>query len=84
MRKCIDSKSIPTLKLLIKDHKPLLEDGSYPSWMVVLATNFWCTFSEAGYKGIKSIFDARGINYGEKSIAQASDLKNQMENLNLC
>ena len=38
IKECIDSKAIPTPKLLIKDHKDLDEEGNYPTRLVVPAT----------------------------------------------
>eukprot|EP00957_Ditylum_brightwellii_P137108 10454105-Ditylum_brightwellii.AAC.1 len=40
----ITSKAIPQLQLLVKDHKKPEEDGSFPTRIVIPATNFTATF----------------------------------------
>ena len=40
IKETIDSKSIPTPKSLIKDHKDLNEDEDFPTRIVIPATNF--------------------------------------------
>eukprot|EP00957_Ditylum_brightwellii_P211448 15366177-Ditylum_brightwellii.AAC.1 len=40
-----------------KDHKALEEDGSFPTRLVIPATNFTATSSKLGYLGIKQILD---------------------------
>eukprot|EP00957_Ditylum_brightwellii_P058811 4458778-Ditylum_brightwellii.AAC.1 len=49
----IVSKAIPQSQLLAKDHKPPKEDGSFPTRLMIPATNFTATFSKLGYLGIK-------------------------------
>jgi len=79
----IKSRDIPTPKLLIKDHKTMKPDGSFPTRLVVPATNFTAAFPKVGYIGIKSIFDKNEIVYDRTTIIQASDLKGKLEKLNL-
>ena len=51
-------------KLLIKDHKEMKADRTYPTRLVVPATNFTAGFSNAGYRGIKKILDDnKQVNY---------------------
>eukprot|EP00957_Ditylum_brightwellii_P125900 9597593-Ditylum_brightwellii.AAC.1 len=40
----ITSKMIPQPQLLVKDHKMPEEDGSFPTRLVIPATNFTATF----------------------------------------
>ena len=51
----LESRSLPTPQLLIKNHKPL-RDGEYPTRLVVPVTNFTAGFANLGYWGIKAIF----------------------------
>jgi hypothetical protein len=83
VREFLNSKAIPSPKLLIKDHKEINDDGNYPTRLVVPATNFTAAFSKLGYIGIKRILDEAGINYSRKTIIQASHLKTQIESLGI-
>ena len=56
----IESKAIPTPKLLIKDHKKKIND-EYPTRLIIPATNFTATFSKLGYLGLKAILDENKI-----------------------
>jgi hypothetical protein len=49
----LDSRAVPTPKLLIKDHKPMNEKGEYMTRLIVPATNFTVVFPKVGYLGIK-------------------------------
>ena len=69
------SKAVPQPKILIKDHKECRIDGSFPTRLVVPATNFTAGFPKLGYLGIKKILDTADVNYGKRNIVQASDLK---------
>eukprot|EP00957_Ditylum_brightwellii_P168269 12810057-Ditylum_brightwellii.AAC.1 len=55
----LNSRAIPELQLLIKDHKKK-KDGHYLTKLVFPATNFAATFSKIGYLGIKKILDDNG------------------------
>jgi hypothetical protein len=77
----LDSRAVPTPKLLIKDHKPMNEKGEYVMWLIVPATNFTAAFPKVGYLGIKNIFDQNGIDYSGSTITQASQLKMTLKKL---
>ena len=83
IKETIDSKAIPTPKLLIKDHKKPDLEGNFPTRLIVPATNFTAAFPKFGYLGIKAIFKKEGLIYDKKTIIQASDLKNDIEKLDL-
>ena len=51
--------------------------------MIISATNFTATFSKIGYLGIKRCLDKGKVNYSHKSIVQAYDLKETLEELGL-
>jgi hypothetical protein len=53
----LESRAVPTPKLLIKDHKPMNSKGEYMTRLIVPATNFTPAFPKVGYLGIKNIFD---------------------------
>ena len=52
IKETIESKAIPTPKLLVRDHKPRDKEGKFPTRIVVSATNFTAAFSKIGYTGI--------------------------------
>ena len=54
VKSMITKKAIPTVFLLIKDHKKK-PAGERINRMVVPATNFTAGFSNAGYGGIKHL-----------------------------
>ena len=83
LRRSINSKAIPTPKLLIKDHKKPNEQGHYPTRLVIPADNFTAGIANMGYQAIKHIFDANNVPYMRRTIIQASDLKHQLERLAL-
>ena len=82
LEESIDTKAIPTPKLLIKDHKKMI-NGHYPTRLVIPATNFTATFSKLGYLGLKSILDENNITYNKHTITQASNLKEKLEKLKI-
>eukprot|EP00957_Ditylum_brightwellii_P057822 4385019-Ditylum_brightwellii.AAC.1 len=65
----------------MKDHKEPDKEGSFPTRLVIPATNFTATFSKLGYLGIKHILDNNKANYSRFTIIQASDLKERLEEL---
>eukprot|EP00957_Ditylum_brightwellii_P183494 13977360-Ditylum_brightwellii.AAC.1 len=77
----IASKAIPQPQLLVKDHKEPNDDGSFPTRLVIPATNFTATFSKLGYLGIKRVLDNNKVNYSRFPIIQALDLKEMLEEL---
>jgi GIY-YIG catalytic domain len=83
LKQSIDSKAIPSPKLLIKDHKKVDNKGNFPTRLVVPANNFTSAFPKLGYLGIKKILDANNVNYMKRTIIQASDLKSKLENLGI-
>ena len=75
IKSTINNCDIPSVKLLIKDHKDSDEKGNYPSQLVVPAKNFTAGFQHVGQRGIKAILDRNNVNYQRKTIIQASHLK---------
>ena len=74
----IESKAIPTPKLLIKDHKKKTNDG-YPTRLIIPATNFTATFSKLGYLGLKVILDKNQILYNKFTITNSYNLKRKLK-----
>ena len=83
LSKNLESKDIPTPKLILKDHKKDGKDGDYPSRLIVPANNFISGFPKLGYLGIKRIFDSLEVNYEERTITQALKLKEEIKKLKL-
>ena len=71
----LKTKSIPTPKLLIKDHKKPNKNGEFPKRLVITATNFTATFAKVGYLGLKEILNNHQVNYKKYTITQASQVK---------
>ena len=80
LTKCVDSKALPTPRLLIKNHKSKV-NGEYPTRLVVPASNFTAGFANLGYRGIKHVFDSYGVNCSRFTIAQATELKRKLERM---
>ena len=83
IQESLDLKSISTPKLLIKDNKKSVENGTFPTRLIAPATNVTSNLPKIDYIGIKEIFKIEKINYVDKTIIQASILKEQIEKLNL-
>ena len=80
VEEALESRAVPTPKLLIKDHKLMNSKGKYVTRLIVLATNFTAAFPKVGYLGIKTIFDQNGIDYSGSTIIQVSQLKQHLRN----
>ena len=83
VKSTITKRAIPTVQLLVKDHKKKNEHGDFPTRLVVPAKNFTAGFPHVGQRGIKEILDRNKINYMKKTIVQALDLKQKLEALNI-
>jgi hypothetical protein len=83
VEEALESRAVPTPKLLIKNHKPMNSKGEYMTRLIVPATNFTAAFPKVGYLGIKNIFDQNGVDYSGSTITQASQLKMTLEKLHL-
>jgi GIY-YIG catalytic domain len=83
LHQSINSKAIPSPKLLIKDHKKADKNGDFQTRLVVPANNFTSAFPKLGYLGIKKILDENNIDYASRTIIQASDLKQKLENMDI-
>ena len=79
----IESYTIPMPRLLVKDHKKPNDDGIHPSRLVIPAESFISGFSELGYLTIKETFKKNQIKVGKFTIAQASSLKRDLEELSI-
>lgn len=76
------SRAIPTPKLLLKIKKPN-NKCIFPTRLVVSVTNFTSAFPKIGYIDIKKLLDSNNVNYQNKIIIQASDLKENLEEIDL-
>ena len=81
LKEKIESKAVPNPKILVKNHKKQNADGTFPTRLVVPATNFTAGFPKIGYLGIKHLLDKYEVDYGSKNIIQSSDLKQKLESL---
>ena len=73
----LKTKSIPTPKLLIKNHKKLTSMGELTTRLVIPETNFSATFAKVGYLGLKNILEKNEINYTKFTIVQASQVNEE-------
>ena len=81
INKSLKTKSIPTPKLLIKDHKKSNTNGEFPTRLVIPATNFIAIFAKVVYLGLKAILDNHQVDYKKYTITQASQVKEYWEKL---
>ncbi len=81
IKSTINKRAVPTVCLLIKDHKKRDKEGDFPTRLVVPAKNFTAGFPHVGQHGIKKILDRNNVIYTNKTIVQASHLKHQLEQL---
>ena len=79
LTKTINSKAIPTPKILIKDHKKVDASGESPSRLLVPATNFKQAFPKLGYQGIRKVFDREKVKYMRFTKIQATAIKEDLE-----
>jgi hypothetical protein len=73
VKEVMELRSVPMLKMLIKDHEKADRKGEYPMRLVVPATNFVAAAipSTAGYLGIRSILNENhGINFSGFTVIQ--------------
>ena len=75
LSKTLESKSIPTPKLILKDHKKADKDGYYSSRLIVPANNFTSGFPRLRNLGIRRILDSSEVNYKDRTITQALKLE---------
>ena len=81
MNESLKTKSNPTPKLLIKDHKKPNTNGEFSTRLVIPATNFTSIFTEVGYLGLKENIDNHQVDYKKYTITQASQVKEYWEKL---
>ena len=61
IRETMETKSIPTPTLLIKDHKPPEKDGHFSRRIIIPATNFTAGFPKVGYQDICKVFSTNNL-----------------------
>jgi len=84
LRETIESKAVPTPKLMIKDHqKKIPTTNQYPTRLVVPGQNFNAGFAKMGYLAIKRILERAGNDHTKCLIEQSYHLKRHLETLNL-
>ena len=82
IKSTITKRAVPTVQLLIKDHKKIDEStGEYPSRLVVPAKNYTAAYPHVGQRGIFEILRKNEVNFTERNIQQASELKEKLEQL---
>ena len=79
----IDLKALPMPKLTIKDHKKKDSNGNCPTQLTAPATNFTSGFPKLRCKGIKGAFNRNNVKCDKSTMLQASDLKKNLETMNL-
>eukprot|EP00957_Ditylum_brightwellii_P099074 7545994-Ditylum_brightwellii.AAC.1 len=61
----LNSRAIPEPQLLIKDHKKVEKDGTYPACLVILAANFATTLWKIGNLATNKITDDNRVRYAK-------------------
>ncbi len=83
IKEMINSRAVPTPKLLIKDHKKRLGNGDPAVRLVIPGRNFCASFPNVGYRGLKILLDNLGVNYSRHTIIQASDVARKIDKLQI-
>jgi antitoxin component of RelBE/YafQ-DinJ toxin-antitoxin module len=82
LEETINSKAIPTPKILIKDHKDKLQSTNfYPTRPVIPAGSFISGFAKLAEKGIKGLFERKKIQFDKKQLYKHHNLKMNSNNL---
>jgi hypothetical protein len=83
IKQTIKKMNVPTVQLLVKDHKDKDENVDHPTPLVVPAKNFIAGFPHVSQHGLRHILDRNEIDYSKKTIIQASHLKQKLEQLQI-
>jgi hypothetical protein len=70
---------LPSLRLSIKDHKPLGPNGQHPTRLIISAHNFTQYLSKIASKSIENTFKRAAITYQQHTIKNLLDLKQCFE-----
>ena len=62
LMKRIRAKSIPSLKIRIKDHKPII-NGMYKVKLIIPYTNYLSGFSKLAYEELKKVFEVNNVQF---------------------
>ena len=84
LEKLINSRYIPSLQLLLKDHNDRGPNGRYPTRLLVSSKNFTQRFSKLAYKSIQNLFDRTGVAYGKHTIQNSFHIKSKLKELGFC
>jgi hypothetical protein len=77
LRSWAKTKKIPSVRLSIKDHKPVGSNGRHPTRLIVSAHNFTQCLS----KSIEKTFRKSGVNFERHTLKNSLVLKRKFEDL---
>jgi hypothetical protein len=77
------TKKVPSVRLSVKDHKPVGINGRHPTWLIVSAHNFTQCMSKLALKSIEKSFRlAKNINCERHTLKNSLALKQKFESMN--
>jgi hypothetical protein len=81
LRSWAKTKKIPSVRLSIKDHKPVGSNGRHPTRLIVSAHNFTQCLSKLASKSIENTFRKSGVNFERHTLKNSLVLKRKFEDL---
>ncbi len=78
----IKTRKIPSVRLSIKDHKPVQENGCHSTCLIISAHNFTQCLSKLASKSIERTFRHAGIIFQCHTLKSSLELKKRFENNN--
>ena len=76
-------KKIPSVRLSVKDHKPVGANGRHPTRLIVSAHNFTQCLSKLASKSIEKSFQHANINFKKHTLKNSLALKRKFESMDL-
>jgi hypothetical protein len=76
-------KKIPSVRLSMKDHKPVGANGRHPTRLIVSAHNFTQCLSKLASKSIKKSFQRANIDFKKHTLKNSLALKRKFESMDL-
>jgi hypothetical protein len=79
----VKMKKIPSVRLSVKDHKPVGANGRHPTRLIVSAHNFTQCLSKLASKSIEKSFQHANINFKKHTLKNSLALKRKFESMDL-
>jgi hypothetical protein len=83
LKSWVKTKKIPSVRLSIKDHKPLQPNGCHPTRLIVSAHNFTQCLSKLASKSIECTFGCADVNFKRHTLKNLLALKQKLEEIDI-